>query len=295
MLGATLVREAESTRRRSSVVEERGVAMALSPWSSAVTRPSIGIATAWWGSYDVYLDQWQDAVSAQDIQPDEVVVHHVKDHTSHGKARNEAVAQLSTDWVVFVDVDDTLLPNAIADTVPHLHTSDVVVWNYREKGGVDDGQVQTFTRSGSLEALRAVRQASSISPFRRSLWEASPYLEIDKSQRGLDGAIDTYFWIGLSKLDAIFRNIDGVQFIYNRHGDSMVLQQMAGQFDLTNAFAALLARDFAFPPANGYRAMQVAPSVYAEANEIAKALGVKPADLIEVAWQFFKKNRTQVL
>lgn len=271
------------------------LAATLAPEAASAPRkhPTIGIATSWWGSYDAYLPEWRAGIDAQIVQPDEVVVHHVTHYTSMGKARNEAIEQLSTDWVIYADADDIILPNAIADSVPHLHTSDVVVWNYRELGGPHDGQVRQFKNSGSLAALRNTAVAMSLAPFRRSLWQESPYLEIPSTKGSTNGAVDAFLWVQFHSLGAIFRNLQGVQFVYRKHSDSESSSWLEGWGKQSQAFNEFLAAGLTGRDQN--RRLQNVPIwVRNEVKALAREWGVDEADVWEYAWRSFK-DRPNVL
>lgn len=267
--------------------------MAIPSRSSAARRPTFGIVSSWWRDYGKYVPAWHKAVEALTIQPDVVIAQECVDYTGMGKARNEVIAQCDTDWVVYLDIDDRILPNAIADTVPYLHTADVVVWNYIERGGARDGQVRAFFNSGSYNALLVGAVAMSSSPFRKSLWEAAPYLEIPETSAGIDTAVDTFLWIGFHKQKALFRNIKGVQMEYVIHHDSMMHSKSSTQNQLAFAFSQLLIEreDKAARRGNGDRLLSVPQWVHREATASARELGVPVRDLIEHVWSRHKSGR----
>lgn len=245
-------------------------------------KPTLAVVTAYWGDYSKYVDRWHEAFSASTVQPDELIVEEIRDHTSMGEARNRVVRRTTTDWVLHFDIDDIVRPTAIEQSLPYFDFTDVVVWNYRWANGPRSGRDQIHQPINHA-VFRGAATSSSNSPFRRSAWERHPYLEITAT--GIDGAVDTFFWARLAKDGARFHNLTGVQFEREYHPGSM-----SAKLDDDENWQRVMFHDLLLAgeqprfPDRGRRLMPAPAWVRSEIIALAKEAGVPVEMVVERLW-----------
>lgn len=92
-----------------------------------------------------------------------------QNHEGPAAVRNELLADVHTEWVLFLDDDDLLFPNYVDTVTPHLADADVVYTAWQLSGAVDpvpyprfdpellrDHNIIPVTACVRTEALRAV-------------------------------------------------------------------------------------------------------------------------------------------
>jgi len=182
---------------------------------------SVATVVAVGGSYGRWLPGWADAIVGQTRLPEQAALvdngcadpSAIEDAAGRlraagidvrtatlpwtvnwGRARNLAVDLTDTVWVSHVDADDVLMPHALADWQQLEADADVVAFGWERLGG------KPFTRIYRPSHGRTMRRtsapASAVSPFRRELWQQSPYYD------GLSSGWDTGLWRGFGWLDA---------------------------------------------------------------------------------------------
>lgn len=199
------------------------------------------IVTSCW-RYSRYMNDWVRSIARQSVRPGAVCIftHGSADdrvagirstnalrgiginvrHEHHavsvdfGIARNKAVSMASSEWIMHLDADDMLLPGAVEEILRCTSNADVVMGGYVRGGHV--GVRPRLYQDVMGEAI-LVRPSlcSGNSPFRRSLWERSPY------RTDMLGAWDTALWIGFARLGARFRGTKTPIFLYRQHADSI--------------------------------------------------------------------------
>lgn len=135
-----------------------------------------------------------------------------------GTARNRAVAMTSTEWVMHLDCDDRIMPHALEDIAALAPDADVVSLGYERAGELKlrpINKTRIYRDGTGLEILTHAAPCSGVSPFRRTLWEQSPY------RTDMRGAWDTALWIGFARLGARFRATKRPCFWYWHHPDSI--------------------------------------------------------------------------
>ena len=194
------------------------------------------------GSYSRYVREWADAVAAQTRRPDQIVIvdNGADDPAAvaraaakvgaelivmpwtvnYGRARNVGIAATSTGWVQHADVDDLMYPHALADTVPLTGEADVVGWGWDRVEHRRRRQRIYGTHQGPA-SLATLMPASGLSPFRRELWEQSPYRD------DLPSGWDTALWRGFGHLGARFVGTPRPVFGYRWHPDSLFHSRFA--------------------------------------------------------------------
>jgi hypothetical protein len=170
---------------------------------------NIAIVTTAYNGYQRFIPQWLEAISKLKDKPTEVVIAMEKwpdkardnmfenlDKTikelnvrvvevdraeNMGHMRNIAVAETSTEWVMYLSVDDVILPNAINELKKHdngdyicITWKSVATWTNDEekihKGITPEEMVLKHNGKGFIVGH---------SPFKRWIWEKNPYMEHD--------------------------------------------------------------------------------------------------------------------
>jgi hypothetical protein len=134
-----------------------------------------------------------------------------------GQARNLAVGSSATRWVMHLDADDTLLPDALETIAAVGDDADVIQLGYEHWWpGNPHGypRKRLYEACTGLEALDAKAIASGCSPFRKSLWEQWRYPE------QLEASWDYGLWLGFAHLGARFRPTKRPVFKYRQWGGS---------------------------------------------------------------------------
>lgn len=201
-------------------------------------------------NYGKYLADWSRSIIGQSVKPGRVCIFthgsqkdyrqaeaammqligagiscyhaHSPEVCDFGVARNRAVELAETTWVMHLDADDLLSPNAIVELMRVAPTADVVQAAYeRMDCGHCNGKVRKYEGADGLNALSLTSIASGNSMFKRSLWEQRPY------RTDLLGAWDTALWLGFAYLGARFRPAQQTIFKYRQHADSIFNKRRA--------------------------------------------------------------------
>jgi glycosyltransferase involved in cell wall biosynthesis len=191
-----------------------------------------------WASSIVALDTWPEVVAIVDNGSTDGTPQHVAGAVrilqaagftnvltariplaDFGTARNEAVRLgCGTEWVMHMDVDDMFMPHCLCDVVALMPTADVIPLGYTRCGDLAAGpsnKTRVYTSTRGQSTLKSTAPASGVSPFRRALWERSPY------RTDMAGGWDTALWIGFAHMDARFVAVRRPCFYYRQHADSV--------------------------------------------------------------------------
>lgn len=197
----------------------------------------ITIVTTCWGDYGRWLEQWAESIIASTMPPARVVIAEFGDcaHQANaaaevlhcrgiptavvtepfvgmGAARNTAVAAADTDWVMHLDADDLLLPDTLSRVSRLTDRFDVVSLAARYQSG----KTRSFPAVSARSILSGRLGCFSCAPFRRTLWEQSPYQTLP----GPLPYVDSLLWVGFAHLGARFVGMRQPGFIYRQHYDS---------------------------------------------------------------------------
>lgn len=176
---------------------------------------NIGVVTIAYNSYGRFIRQWCDAISQSTVKPDQVTVLLGMAHGATvedikycrellpgivikkfdqarpmGFLRNIAISNTMTEWILYLSIDDILLPEAIR------HYNFVV-----NKTGADFICAQWITRGlGMSEDLHKSPHPAEMaerygkgfivghSPYRRIVWEKTRYEDTDYPNQPFVGA-----------------------------------------------------------------------------------------------------------
>ena len=185
------------------------------------------LVTSFYNFYDRFLDQWLDAVLSSSELPDEIIISIsgtdydpknieraserlsgkasfrfvYSEHLGMGHARNQAVKSASGDWIMHLNVDDMVTPNAISNIKAALSDDcDVIVGNMEWNGHSRFNGIKKYPLT--LDDFMQGR-TNDHATYRKSVWERSPYIEYS-------GDVDTAFWIGLAHLSVKIKHVDKV-------------------------------------------------------------------------------------
>lgn len=170
---------------------------------------NIGIVTAAYNGYGIYIDQWLKAISELKTKPDQVTVALGKDHglTNEfelfdiypdlnlkfvhcedsrplmGVMRNHAVEATETEWIMYLSVDDVIMPEAI-DTFKVLEKdADYICISWLSRATWSKKADVIFHQGKTPQELAQKFRGKGFivnhSPYRRSFWELTPYMEHD--------------------------------------------------------------------------------------------------------------------
>lgn len=194
---------------------------------------NIGICTSFYNGYGKYLDRWLNSVLNMNPLPDHITIVasgkdngfafktgynesetialpkvkfiYLPEHISMGHARNEAVKNTESDYVLYLDVDDEIVPNAL-QIYSNYEGYDVISGGLSIKG--DKPNRELIFNASNERQLKGKHCCCSHALYKKELWEKSPYIESNDY-------IDQPLWIGFAKLGASFIGTKEICTIYN--------------------------------------------------------------------------------
>jgi hypothetical protein len=199
------------------------------------------VAVAYGEKYRGFIPRWMRAISALERQPDRVMI--ITDDAplaiaSLGSANlssvafkqaysrfkhhpqvlvNEAIEAINTDWVCKMDIDDLIFPHALNN----LDKTDADVYMF----GIQLSRQQLLARHAtSADILKSPHNlVFSGSPFRRWVWEQSPYRDMVCE--------DWMFWVDAARNGAKFVASPNIDYEYVIHGDNITLHVDQGYWE----------------------------------------------------------------
>jgi hypothetical protein len=197
---------------------------------------NIGICTSFYNGYDKFLPRWAKSIAALKTKPKFVSVYasgpydhkNTKEamdilqragiqfifdfsvyHSSMGRARNAAVENCNSRWIMYLDVDDTILPDAI-DIIAKYENKACVICTGLKVAGKKKKFIYTNTTRKSI--LSGKHGSSSHSVYKKNLWHKAPYIETNDY-------IEQPFWLGLAQARASFIGTKEICTIYHSRSD----------------------------------------------------------------------------
>jgi glycosyltransferase involved in cell wall biosynthesis len=195
----------------------------------------LGIVTVVFNGYGKFLKQWLEAVAK--VKPTKITIvaydnpgidekelegidaHYEIIYTepmTQGAARNLGIKNTPTEWILYSDVDDIILP-AVKGEIEKHRGADILSVAYTtktedEEYKCDPGIVEKrFILGKDFYTGDRVHFYTCFSPFKKSIWEKCPYID--------DNFPNAPFWIDLALSNAKFENTDTVCAIYNLRKD----------------------------------------------------------------------------
>lgn len=202
----------------------------------------LGIVTIAYNNYAKFLPQWCDSINGLTQPPSVVTVVLGKDNgitteirtqcleqlpqlnfvkaktstSTMGNLRNVAVEYTSTEWIQYLSVDDIILPYAVEEYEKYVDSADFISVMWQSVATWKD-DAPTLTHKPRLPEVMARERGGrgfvvNHSPYRRSFWERSPYMNHDYP--------NAPFVAGLVELGARFVATERPCTVYLRRIDS---------------------------------------------------------------------------
>ena len=161
-----------------------------------------------WGEYKKYLEECIDSVNKQTYKDYEIIV--VDNKTDLPSARNEGIKKAKGEYILPLDVDDTIHPQYLEKTV---NQGDIVTTACNMNGN------RWLPASViSLERLRETNLIIACSLFKREIWEKIGGYD----EQLVDGFEDWDFWLRAVIAGYEVKIIDEMLYNYNKRPDGMV-------------------------------------------------------------------------
>jgi glycosyltransferase involved in cell wall biosynthesis len=206
---------------------------------------NIGIVTSFYNGYGKYLPGWLESISKLTTKPSEITIvisgdnhgltnnlytkcielikrinvstsfHRIYEHKGMGYARNEAVRKTNTEWIMYLDVDDRILPHAVNEIFIYENEADVICTGFQMIQNDKIVKTKIFKNVSAKRVLQGFHCSCSHSPYRKIFWEQAPYIETND-------LIEQSFWIGFAHLGARFAATKKPCTNYCRHDDSFM-------------------------------------------------------------------------
>jgi glycosyltransferase involved in cell wall biosynthesis len=110
----------------------------------------------------------------------------IKNKLSMGAARNLAIENTPTEWIMYISADDTILPNAIEEFQKYDADVISIAYNIRQPKGKDNfynpGKVlkrNIFSENFYCSSFQRNPFYIAFSPFKRKVWEQVKYADSD--------------------------------------------------------------------------------------------------------------------
>ena len=181
-----------------------------------------------------FLGECIESVLAQSVKADEIIVVNdgSPDNTSEvakkygviliekengglSSARNKGIRESTGNFMLCLDSDDMLRPDAIKEFLPLMGENNIAQLGLMYFGT----QVATFRPMGAtLESLLQSNSVYCNSVFPKKAWEKVKYDESDTMRLGLE---DWLYWIELAANGYEVKTGDYIALLYRRHGNAM--------------------------------------------------------------------------
>lgn len=161
-----------------------------------------------WGTYKKYLPECLESIKAQTYKDYEIIV--VDNKTDLPSARNEGIRMAKGEYILPLDVDDTLHPEYLEKTV---NQGDIVTTACNM-----NGQRWLPSPTVTLERLKEVNLVIACSLFKREIWERIGGYD----ENLVDGLEDWDFWLRAVMAGYQVKIIDEMLYNYNKRPDGMI-------------------------------------------------------------------------
>ena len=215
---------------------------------------NIGIVTSFYHGYDRFIERWANSICKLTIKPSMVVmvisgpqrnplsvkraeyelkkhniscrIGSIKVHKSMGYARNKAVELCDTEWVMYLDVDDEVVPKAIQYIQKYEKNADVICSGLRTIG-VRRHKDKIYSKASTARQLKGKICGSSHCPFRKKFWKWGPFTT-------KNDYIEQVFKLGMAQHGARFVPTKEICTIYNSRVDGHNLTMTKEQWQECN-------------------------------------------------------------
>ena len=200
---------------------------------------NLGICTSFYNGYDRFLPRWALSICRQTVKPSYVCMvasgpmedpgnkavaeslfkrYKIKNvfitldkHRGMGYARNAAVRNCISEWIMYLDVDDTILPVGVEYVAQYEGKADVICTALAIEG-CRERRVLKYLDVSREKQLKGLHCSSSHSVYRKSFWEKAPYIEENDY-------LEQPFWLGLAQAGATFIGTEEPITVYHTRKD----------------------------------------------------------------------------
>jgi len=199
---------------------------------------NIGIIAYAHSGYTKFLPALAKSIKAQTVKPQQVtfvvdeptkcknILKGIKykeiltERITMGAARNLAIENTPTEWIMYMSADDVLIESSIESISKHQKENpeaEVISISY----SIEENKTVGYYNPGPVRVNSILDESFycttapfyiAFSPFKRSLWEKIKYIDHDFP--------NAPFWIDLALLGAKFTNTEEPCAIYKRRPDS---------------------------------------------------------------------------
>jgi glycosyltransferase involved in cell wall biosynthesis len=196
---------------------------------------TIGICTIVYSGYGRFIEEWAVALDKLTVKPSRITLVLGDDFgdfstffpnnlnvqilhasgTNMGHLKNLAVEDTKTDWIIMLEVDDPILPNALEEFKKH-QDGDLIICPFKmvDKVIIPKPTLEEIA-SGELWLTAHKNFFHGSVPFRRTLWEKNKFNEED------NGSCSTaLFFMDCAKENAKLSFTEEPCLVYNRRSDS---------------------------------------------------------------------------
>jgi len=195
----------------------------------------ISIVTSFYNGYGKYLERWLESIYQLETKPKKIIIGisgskhglnnpkkcisllqkigvpfkiiYIPKHKGMGFARNQVVRETSTKWVMYLDVDDTISPDAIDNLRKYQSGADVICGGLKIIGDRENEE-RLYPFASAEAILKGKVCCCSHGVYNRQLWQHSPYIEHNDF-------VDQPLWIGFAHLGAKFVPTNEVITVYH--------------------------------------------------------------------------------
>lgn len=231
-------------RKELNLTNDSTVSLSVSEQEREIAPLNLAIVTSLYGDYWKFLSDWVNSICDMEEKPSEVVVvisgkeafrrcdemwyrdlykkfkdsgiewSYIKivDHIGMGRARNVAVENASSEWVMYLDVDDVILPNAMEELKPHAEKSDLICTGLALDGVRKGGKPFLFHNASSEAVLSGRHCSSSHSVWKRNLYPKCKYIEINDY-------VDSSLWIQIAHKTKMISATENPVTVYRSRKD----------------------------------------------------------------------------
>lgn len=185
----------------------------------------VSIVIPVWGKYKKYLDQCIEAVNKQTYRNYEIIV--VDNKTDLPSARNKGIKKAKGEYILPLDVDDTIEPDYLAKTLEKKADIITTACNLNGKKWLPASEI-------TLEEIKKTNIVIACSLFKKEVWEKVGGYD-EEMKTGLE---DWDFWLRAMKKGYKIEVIDEPLYNYNKREDG----QIATMKNKDNAISHLRAK-----------------------------------------------------
>lgn len=174
-------------------------------------NPKVSVIVCYWGDYAKYLDDCTKSVHNQTYKNYEIIV--VDTETDLPTARNVGIRKAKGEYILCLDVDDTLFPTYLEETVGK---DDIVSCGQQMTEDATDLWIPK--EHPTYEDFLNHNQIHCCSLFKKEVWETIEGFD-EEMKLGYE---DYAFWLQALKAGFTVTTIQKPLFNYRRHGSTMI-------------------------------------------------------------------------